>query len=205
MIHRFFFILTFISFSHLLFGQQYSSRTGHLYVQSANRFVNIEADNYQINSTINAATGKIVLLGLLKSFEFRIGGLDQAFNSNAVKTISHPKFNYKGEITNISTVRFNSPGTYPVKFQGVLELWNMKRTTPGTGTITVHENGTISIASDISFQIEEASVQKANQLIKSYMPSGVNIDTDKLGISRTIRVEANGTYRKRRSSTASAN
>lgn len=205
MTNRFLLIVIFLSIAYTLLGQQYATRTAHLYVQSANKFVNIEADNYQVNGKIDATTGKVVLLGLLKSFEFRIGGLDQAFNSNAVKTISHPKFKYVGEITNLNAIRFKTPGTYPITFKGVLELWNMKRITPGKGTLTVLDNGSITIQSDISLTIEEASVQKANNLIQSYLPSSVNIDTDKLGISRTIRVEASGTYKKSRSSSLSSN
>lgn len=186
--------------STTLIGQQYSARTAHLYVQSANKFVEIEADNYQMNSTIDATNGKINLLGLLKSFEFRIGGLDQAFNSKLIKTISHPKFKYIGEITNIKMVQFNVPGKYPIDIKGTLYVWDLKRITPGTGVIEVHKDGTITAHSDISFQIEDASVEKTNKLIKSYMPPTLLLDMDKLGISKSVKVKVNGTYRKKRSS-----
>jgi len=182
--------------------QQYSSRTAHIYVQSANNFVNIEADNFQVNSTIDAVSGKINMLGLLKSFEFRIGGLDQAFNSKLVKTLIHPKFKYIGKIQNLSSINFDRPGKYPITFKGILYVWDLKRVTPGEGILEVKEDGSISASTDISFLIEEASVHKANSLIKSYMPPGLTINTDKLGISRTVKVTANGTYRQRRSSSS---
>ena len=195
--YRLFVILLAFMVTQSVSGQKYSTRTAHLFIQSSNSVANIAADNYQVNSTIDAATGKVNIVGLLKSFEFRIGGLDQAFNSDLVKTITHPKFKYTGEITNIQSVNLNSAGTYPIQFKGVLYLWNLERITPGTGTIEVHTDGSISVSSDISFQIEEASVDRANTLIKSYLPSGINLSTDQLGISRTIQVEANGTYSKR--------
>ncbi len=205
MLYRSLIFFSILLLSLPLLGQQYSVRTAHLYVQSANKFANIEADNYQVNSTIDATTGKVNILGLLKSFEFRIGGLDRAFNSRLAKTVIHPKFKYIGEISNIESVNFNRPGTYSVNFKGTLIIWDMERTTPGSGTIEVHADGFISFTSDISFQIEEASVEKANKLIQSYLPSGININTDQLGLSRNIKVQASGKYRKRRSSSTEAN
>lgn len=193
--------LLVIGFSLSLFGQQqYSARTAHIYVQSSNKIINLEADNYQVASTIDVESGKINFLGLLKSFEFRIGGLDRAFNSKIVEVLNRPKFKYIGEITNIQSVNFDSPGIYPVTFEGTLYLWDHERITPGKGTVEVHSNGSISAHSDLSFQIEEASVERANELIRNNLPSGINITTDKLGISRDIIVEVQGTYKKKRSS-----
>jgi len=183
-----------------LSGQKYAARTAHIYVQSSNKVINLEADNYQVASTINVENGEINFLGLLKSFEFRIGGLDRMFNSKLVNVLHHPKFKYIGEITNIESINFERPGTYPVTFTGTLYLWDLKRVTSGNGTIEVNSNGTISAYSDLSFMIEEASVAKANDLIRKNLPAGVNVSTDKLGISRKIKVEARGTYKKKRSS-----
>ena len=179
-----------------LWGQKYSSRTAHIYVESSNKAINLEADNYQVATDLDIATGKINFLGLLKSFEFRIGGLDQVFNSKIVEVLSHPKFKYIGEVTNIKSVNFDSPGVYPVLFEGTLHLWDHERITSGKGTIEVHGDGTISAHSDLSFQIEAASVERANELIKSNLPAGINVTTDKLGISRDIKVEVSGTYKK---------
>ena len=180
--------------------QQYSARTAHIYVQSSNKIINLEADNYQVASTIDVETGKISFLGLLKSFEFRIGGLDRIFNSKIVEVLNRPKFKYVGEVTNIQSVNFNSPGVYPVTFKGILYMWDLKRLTLGEGTIEVYSDGSISAQSDLSFQIEEASVERANELIRKNIPPGITVTTDKLGISRDIVVEVEGTYKKKRSS-----
>ena len=180
--------------------QQYSARTAHIYVQSSNKIVNLEADNFQVASILNVENGDINFLGLLKSFEFRIGGLDRVFNSKIVDVLHRPKFKYLGKITNIEAVNFDQPGTYPVTFKGILYIWDSERITPGKGTIEVHSNGSISAHSDLSFMIEEASVEQANELIRRNLPAGINVTTDKLGISRAIKVEVRGTYKKKRSS-----
>lgn len=197
--YRFFFIIIFTLSSYFSFSQKYSARTAHLYIQSANNFANIEADNYQVNSTINVSNGNINVLGLIKSFEFRIGGLDRVFISKLDRVITHPKFKYIGEITNISSVNFNKPGRYPVRFKGILYMWQLVRNTPGEGVIIIHEDGSISAESNLSFKIEPETMDKANKLIKSYLPSSIIVNTDRLGISRDIVVELNGIYRKSRS------
>ena len=187
----------------LLGQQQYVDRTAHIHVEAANNFFNLVSDNYQVTSILDRESGKVNFLGLLKSFEFQVGGLDRVFNSKLTETLYHPKFKYIGTITNIGSVNFNRPGKYPVNYEGTLYVWDEKRITPGKGTIEVSADGTISAYSDLSFMIEEASMEKANTLMKKYLPPGVAIDVENLGISRKVHVEIKGTYKKRLSSSSS--
>lgn len=200
-VFAFFFLSTLSGYSQV----KYSANTAHIKVKSSNKFVDIEADNYQVTSILNPETGYINFLGLLKSFEFKLGALDRVYNSKLVKVLNKPKFKYIGKITNINSINLNKPGVYPFKVEGTIFLWDEKRVTPGTGTITVKEDGTIEAFSDISFMIEEASVEKANGLIRQYMPPGVRVDTDKLGIDRKISATIQVRYRKRLSATRNSN
>ncbi|MEM1121832.1 MAG: hypothetical protein AAGJ18_15380 [Bacteroidota bacterium] len=186
------------------FGQlKYGSRTAHINVKSSNKFMDVEADNYQVASTLDPATGYVNFLGLLKSFEFKLGAIDQVYNSKMVSSLAKPKFKYVGKITNIKSVNFDRPGTYPIQVKGDLFIWDMKRVTPGTGTLIVKNDGSVEVASDISFRIEEASVNKANALMRKYLPAGVNVDTDRLGIDRKVSTQLKVTYRKKRATTRS--
>ena len=197
-------LLFFLLFTICGFSQtKYSSRTAHIYVETRNKFMNIEADNYQVASVLDAETGSITLLGLLKSFEFKLGALDQVYNSKLVSTLSYPKFKYVGKIKNIRSINFDRPGKYPIEVSGTLYLWDAKRITPGKGTLEVKSDGSIKAYSDISFMIEEQSVAKADELIKRYLPKGVNVNTDKLGISRKITTKVDATFWKKRSATNS--
>lgn len=201
------FVVTLFIFSALYgYSQQvkYAARTAHIKVKSSNKFADIEADNYQVNSTLNPETGYINFLGLLKSFEFKLGALDRVYNSKLVEVLHKPKFKYVGEIKNIKSINFNKPGVYNFEVAGTLFLWDEKRVTPGKGTITVTADGKIEAFSDISFMIEEASVEKANGLIRRYMPPGVRVDADKLGIDRKVSTTIKVTYYKKRSSSRSA-
>lgn len=187
------------------FGQlKYGSRTAHISVKSSNKFMDVEADNYQVASTLDPATGYVNFLGLLKSFEFKLGAIDQVYNSKMVSSLAKPKFKYVGRITNIKSVNFDRPGTYPISVTGELYVWDHKRTTPGKGTLVVKSDGSVEISSDISFRIEEASVVQANNLMRKYLPAGINIDTDKLGIDRNVSTKLKVTYKKKRSTTRTA-
>ena len=199
------FVLTLFIFSTLYgFSQiKYTARTAHIKVKSSNKFVDIEADNYQVNSTLNPETGYINFLGLLKSFEFKLGALDRVYNSKLVEVLHKPKFKYIGEIKNIKSINFNRAGVYNFEVEGTLYVWDEKRITPGKGTITVTEDGNIEAFSDISFMIEEASVEKANGLIRRYMPPGVKVDAEKLGIDRKVSTTIKARYQKKRSATRS--
>jgi len=183
---------------------KYAARTAHIKVKSSNKFADIEADNYQVNSVLNPETGYINFLGLLKSFEFKLGALDRVYNSKLVEVLHKPKFKYIGEIKNIKAINFNKAGVYNFEVTGTLFLWDEKRVTPGTGTITVSEDGTIEAFSDISFMIEKASVEKANGLIRRYMPPGVKVDAEKLGIDRKVSTTIKVRYQKKRSATRRA-
>lgn len=205
MIKRLFVFALFLFSTAYGYSQiKYAARTAHIKVKSSNKFTDIEADNYQVNSVLNPETGRINFLGLLKSFEFKLGALDRVYNSKLVEVLHKPKFKYIGEIKNIKSVNFNKPGVYNIQVEGILYLWDAQRVTPGTGTITIKEDGTIEAFSDISFMIEEASVEKANGLIRRYMPPGVNVDAQRLGIDRKVSTTIKVRYQKKRSATRSA-
>lgn len=189
------FLLLFVT--SLSFGQtKYLTRTAHVYVQSSNSVVDIEADNYQVISSLNPQTGDISFTGLLKSFEFKLGAADQVFNSKSVDVSTHPKIEFKGKVADISKINFAKPGNYKLKVKGMLHLWGLVRETSADGSITVEADGSIKATSDFVMVIEEASVKKINQLMKEKLPAA-NVNTETLGISKKINVKLDMSYRAR--------
>jgi len=85
-----------------IFAQQFRTRTAHIYVKSQNSIKNIEADNYQVRSEYDASTGDISFVGLLKSFEFKMGAIDRAYNSDRLNFGQHPKFTFEGKVENVA-------------------------------------------------------------------------------------------------------
>lgn len=187
--------IAFLSFLSFAPPSSYSCRTGHLHIETSNRFTDVIADNYQVYSTIDPATGAVNFTGLMKSFEFKLGALDQAFNSSRVDLSQYSKFNYEGKIKNFQKINFDKPGSYPAEVKGFLYIGSYKRLTSATGTVTVQPDGTIQTKANFTIKIEEASMNTINDLMKKKLPSVVSLDTDKLGISRDINLRLSANYK----------
>ncbi len=197
---RFLICPLFIFIVSYVYGQQkYITRTAHIHVQSANKFMDIEADNYQVASVFDAKTGVIDFIGLLKSFEFKLGAIDQLFNSRVVDVSEHPQLLFVGEIYDIDRIDFSKSGEYIITVNGILYLWDEKRNTSATGTLTINSDGTIKVISEFTMIIEEGSVEKTNKLMREKLPKVVSIDVETLGISREIAVSLNMTYKSKNS------
>lgn len=191
-------LLLFLFTTITTFGQvKYITRTAHVHVKSTNRVMDIEADNYQVASVLDATTGKIDFIGLLKSFEFKLGAADQLFNSKMVDVSTHPNIKFSGQIQNMDQINLTRSGTYTIEVKGTLYIWDEKRVTSAKGTIVVNSDGSIKASSNFDMVIEDGSVNKVNELMKEKLPEVMTIDTETLGISKTIKVTCDMTYQIR--------
>ena len=189
--------LFFTFISDLDLPSKYTCRTGQLHIETSNRFMDVVADNYQVYSELNPTSGEVSFKGLMKSFEFKMGALDQAFNSNRLDLSQYSKFTFNGNIINRSQINFGSPGEYSVVVDGFLYIGSFKRKTSARGTIKVLDNGRLDTYADFSIRIEEESMNTINKLMKEKLPSVVALDTEKLGISRDISISLKANYRPR--------
>ncbi len=176
-------------FTITLIAQSYSCRTGHVHVSSTNKLMNIEADNYQVQSTLDSSSGQVTFVGLSKSFVLESGALDQAFNSKYVDVNGFSKFKYEGNIVNLASIDFNTPGKYPFKVKGFLYIGPEKRMTSANGTLVVNSDGTVQANSDFAIRIEEATVNKINNLMKERLSGYLSMST--FGVSRDINIDVN--------------
>jgi len=177
---------------------KYVSRTGHLHVESHSTYLDVIADNYQVYCEIVPATGGVLIRGLTKSFEFELGALDRAFNSDRVNLSEYSKFRYEGHITNTASIDFDSPGSYRVEVSGVMHVGDYQRLTAASGLLMVGTDGSIQTDTSFKIKIEEESVVTINRLMKEKLPSALALDVNKLGISRDIELELSAKFRARR-------
>lgn len=181
-----------------VFGQKkYMTRTGHINIESGNSVKDLVADNYQVASILDAQSGKINFTALIKSFEFQLGAVNRMFNSRQLNVSENPKIKYEGKVTNLSAINFDKPGTYPIKVEGTLFIWDEKRITPATGQVIVNADGSLTGTADLIIFIEPQSVNKINDLMRERLPGIVNIDVNSLGISRKILIKADMNYQAR--------
>ncbi len=176
-------------------AQKLATRTAHIEVQSSNNIHDIEADNYQVVSTLDTETGAVQFIALLKSFEFKVGAINRVMNSRMLDVTQYPKIKFDGKITNIESINFSQPGEYKIDVNGTLYIWDEKRVTKATGLLVVNEDGTVSGSSDFNIKIEEMNVDKINSIMKEKLPAILAIDVDRLGISRDVNIEVDMLYK----------
>lgn len=186
---RFFFLFFIVFLQGQLFAQSFFTRTAHIHLKTSNRFMDVEADNYQVFAQLDAATGKLTLTALLKSFEFQLGAANRVLDSKALNVSQFPKATFEGQIVNLDQVNFNRPGNYKIKVDGMLYVWDEKRRTSSDAILTVRPDGTIYAKSSFIMIIERKNVDKVNQLMREKLPDVISIDTNTLGISRNIYVD----------------
>lgn len=187
-----------VTISATTLPSKYVSRTGHIHVESHSTYLDVVADNYQVYCEINPNTGLVKIKGLTKSFEFKLGAIDRAFNSDRFNLSEFAKFNFDGQVTNMTSIKFDKPGSYPIQVDGNLMIGSYIRKTSARGTLVVKNDGSLRTDTSFKIRIEEESVQTINQLMKQKLPSMIALDADKLGVSRDIQLELNASFRPRR-------
>jgi len=153
--------------------------------------MDMEADNYQIAATFNPTDGSLKFQGLLKSFMFDLGLADRIISDKRINVVEKPKILYEGQVVNMDEIDLTKAGEYTIKVEGTLYIWGYKRITGTTGTLIVEEDGTLDSNAKFKMKIEEESVDKINELMRQYLPSALNINADKLGLSRDFYIVAN--------------
>lgn len=177
-------------------AQNYVTRTAHLNIKSANKVQNIVADNYQVACQLNTQTGQFKIIALIKSFEYQIGAMNRVMNTRNIDVTEYPKITFDGKIADLSKVNFSKPGAYPVKFTGMLYIWDEKRMTDANGTLTVKADGTIEGKSNFTIRIEEVNTEKIDKIMREKLPVSLNLQSSSLGISRDIQVNATAILNK---------
>ena len=136
----------------------YSTKTGHITFNASSPLEKIVAVNNQVDSKMVDKTGQIVFSALIKSFKFENQLMEDHFNENYLESSKIPKADFKGFITNITTVNFSKDGSYNISFDGTLTIHGMsqKITTNGILTIT---GGKPAIAGTFKIRIKDYGIE----------------------------------------------
>ncbi len=183
--------VAFVFTGQLTFAQDtYFTRTGHVKVNAYSDLMDVEADNFQIGATFKPEDGTLKFQGLLKSFVFDLGLADRVLSDKRINVVEKPKILFEGKVVNFRQIKLDEPGEYDIQVRGKLYIWGYKRVMDTTGTLIVNKDGSIDSNAKFKMKIEEASLEKVNELMRQHLPSVVNVSTDKLGLSRDFFIEA---------------
>jgi len=126
-----------IIFAINLHAQKYSTKTGQVSFYSKAPLEDIKADNRQGSFVLDASTGEVAAVVLIKSFEFRNSLMQEHFNDNYMESDKYPKSTFIGKISNIQDVKFDKEGTYDVKVSGQLTIHGVTKEITEIGKISV--------------------------------------------------------------------
>lgn len=123
-----------------LYAQKYLTRTGKISFYSATPLENIEAFNNEAAAVMDAKSGEVIFQAPIKSFKFEKALMQEHFNENYMESDKYPKAEYKGTVTDISSVNFAKDGSYNVHTTGKLTMHGVTNTVTVPGTIVVKGN-----------------------------------------------------------------
>ncbi|MGB8359741.1 MAG: YceI family protein [Bacteroidales bacterium] len=147
-------------------GQKYMTKSGFISFFSHTPMEDIKGDNNQVASVLDTSTGDLVFQVLIKSFHFDKTLLEEHFNENYMESDKFPKANFKGKITNLSSVDFSKNGSYEVTVEGDLTIRDVAKKMSVKGIVEVVTGGVNANAKFIiepeDFNIKIPSVVREN-------------------------------------------
>jgi polyisoprenoid-binding protein YceI len=138
---RLFFLLLFLNLAFAINAQKYMTKNGYIGFFSHTTMEDIKGDNNQVAGVLDISTGEIVFQALIKSFHFDRALMEEHFNENYMESDKFPKTNFKGKITNLSSVNFSKNGTYDVTVEGDLTIHDVTNKISVNGTLEVVTGG----------------------------------------------------------------
>lgn len=168
------FIAVALLISSTVYSQKiYSTKSGQVSFNASSPIEKIKAINNQADSKMIDKNGQIVFMLLIKSFKFENQLMEDHFNENYMESTKFPKADFKGFITNISSVDFTKDGKYPVTADGTLTLHGVSKKVQPTGVITI-TNGKLALNSSFKIALKDYNV--TGSYIGSKIASEVEIN-----------------------------
>ncbi|UAY52272.1 YceI family protein [Ferruginibacter albus] len=159
-------------------AQKFYTKNGLISFYSKAKLEDIKADNNEVLSVINPATGEIQFSLLNTGFHFPKATMEEHFNEDYMESEKYPKSTFKGKITNLSDINFTKDGTYNTTVTGDLFIHGVTNKVTATGTITV-KNGVISSNSKFKINLSDYKI---------------NISIVKNNVAETIEITVACTY-----------
>lgn len=126
-------------FSNFTFAQKYSSKTGKVTIEaSIPMFEDVFAQDDNNIVVLNADTGEMASVSVVKNFKFKVKLMEEHFNESYAETAKYPKTTFKGKVLNFDKTKLRE---IPQKFtvQGILNFHGVDRNISSTATISAKD------------------------------------------------------------------
>lgn len=101
-------IMLFFLCSNQIIAQKYSSKIGKVSFEASLPMVeDVFAQDSNNTVILNADTGDLASLSLVKNFKFKVKLMEEHFNENYAETTKYPKTTFKGKILNFDKTKLS--------------------------------------------------------------------------------------------------
>lgn len=124
---------------NLALAQKYSSKTGKVkFEASVPLFEDVSAQDNGNTVILNADTGEMASVSVVKNFQFTVKLMQEHFNESYAETAKYPKSTFKGKVLNFDKSKLTAtPQKYTV--QGTLNFHGVDKAVSSTATISMKD------------------------------------------------------------------
>jgi hypothetical protein len=166
-------IIFFLASSQLMYAQgKFFTKSGHISFISNAPLEDIEGKNKSVIAVLDSKTGGLQFSAIIRGFEFQKSLMQEHFNENYMESNKFPKADFKGTITNNSSIDYSKPGSYKATVKGTLSIHGITRDVNTNGIIDVDTNGihatssfTVTLA-DYKISIPSVVKDKISKTVK---------------------------------------
>ena len=159
----------------IAFGQsKYMTKSGSMSFEASQpSFEPIEATHSAVSALLNADTGELAVLALVRGFRFPLALMEEHFNENYIESHQYPKTSFKGSILNFdSNALSNQPRT--VQLTGELSMHGVTKLISVSATITKSDEQ-ITLTSSFSIKTSDFGI-KIPSLVRKQIDENVQVE-----------------------------
>ena len=159
----------------IVFGQsKYMTKSGSMSFEASQpSFEPIEATHSAVSALLNADTGELAVLALVRGFRFPLALMEEHFNENYIESHQYPKTSFKGSILNFdSNALSNQPRT--VQLTGELSMHGVTKPISVSATITQSDEQ-ITLTSSFSVKTSDFGI-KIPSLVRKQIDENVQVE-----------------------------
>lgn len=152
---------------------RYFTKTGNISFHSKADLENIDAYNRTVTCVLDTKTGAVQLSTLMKGFEFQKALMQEHFNEKYVESDRFPKGEFKGQITNNSSIDYTKDGSYPANVKGQLTIHGVTKDIETNGTVNI-KNGKPQAVTSFNITLSDYNIS-IPALVKDKLSNSINI------------------------------
>jgi YceI-like domain len=174
----FFFLIVFTFAKTIIAQEKQFTKTGKINFDATvpKSPENIDGINKSVVCVLDTKSGAVQFAVMMKGFEFDRALMQEHFNENYVESNKFPKAEFKGNITNNSSVNYTKDGVYPVKVKGKLTMHGETKDVDADGKIVIAA-GKINATADFIVPLEDYKIV-IPQLVADKVAKNAKIKVD---------------------------